>query len=565
MSATAPIKETKAQRVERLKREFNPWDGLNEIRRFSQEGFDAIPPQWVNTYFRWWGVYTQGDGIGAVGGKGGEGKALPYFMLRIRIPSGHLFAHQLRTVASLCREHARSSADITVRQNIQFHWVSIESLPTVLEKLWGCGLNSMGACGDVTRNVTGCPVAGLDADELCDATSLVQKTAAMLVGNPSFYNLPRKHKISIAGCTSWCAYPEINDIGLTAVRNGGDVGFSLRVGGGLSTEPHLAARLNVFVREHQVLSVVRGVTEIFNDAEVLRQNRERARLKYLFLQHGWTPDRFREELERRIGFALENGVEETPPVDVVRDHVGVHAQRQPGLHYIGACVVRGRISPEQMEVVADLADRFGNGEVRTTIMQNIIIPNVRTADVQAVCDALGAAGLPVDGSVFGRGAVACTGTEFCKLAVAETKSFTRWLVDCLDERLPGFDQQLKIHVTGCPNSCGQHWIADIGLEGKKLKVDGKMIDAYYFFLGGSVGAHAGFGRKTGYRCAASDVPAAIERLARRYQADRHGDENLRSYLARHREDELRSILAGAAAPEEARDEPLDAAPVGVDG
>jgi sulfite reductase (ferredoxin) len=256
-------KETKAERAERLKREKNPWECLDEIRRFAQQGFAAIPAEWLSTYFRWWGVYTQGDGAGVVGGQGGEGKAVPYFMVRIRIPNGLLFSHQLRTIAELTERYARGIADITVRQNIQLHWVTIEALPAVLEALWRCGLNTMGACGDVTRNVTGCPLAGVDADEICDASPLAVEAARLLAGNADFYNLPRKFKISITGCRVWCSYPEINDIGLTAIRRvfGGssEIGFSLRVGGGLSAEPHLAARLNAFVRWNQVLPAVKGI------------------------------------------------------------------------------------------------------------------------------------------------------------------------------------------------------------------------------------------------------------------------------------------------------------------
>jgi sulfite reductase (ferredoxin) len=235
MAQTETIKETKAQRVERLKREKNPWEALDEIRGFAQTGFDSIPPEWLGTYFRWWGVYTQGDGAGVVGGKGGEGRALPCFMLRIRIPNGILHSSQLRTIAEITHRYARGIADLTVRQNIQLHWVTIEALPEILEKLWQCGLNTMGACGDVTRNITGCPVSGVDADEICDASSLALEADRMLAANAEFYNLPRKFKISITGCRVWCPYPEINDVGLTAtqrvVRGTPEIGFALRIGG----------------------------------------------------------------------------------------------------------------------------------------------------------------------------------------------------------------------------------------------------------------------------------------------------------------------------------------------
>ena len=563
------LKETKAQRVERLKREQNPWEGLAEIRRFAREGFGSIPPEWLGTYFRWWGVYTQGDGAGVVGGQGGEGRALPYFMLRIRIANGLLSSHQLRTIGDLTEKYARGIADITVRQNIQLHWISIEALPEVMEALWSVGLNSLGACGDVTRNITGCPLAGVDADELCDASPLAREASHVLVGNPDFYNLPRKFKISISGCRVWCSYPEINDIGLTAVtrklRGSTETGFSLRVGGGLSTEPHLAARLNAFVRWNQVLPVINGIAELFREADQLREHRERARLKFLFLRHGWTTADFQRELERRIGFHLDPAVEEQPPADVYRDHVGSHPQKQEGLFYVGAAVLRGRIYPEQMRAAADLADRFAAGQLRTTNMQNLLIVNVPQAKTEILAKELDAVGLRVGGSPFWRGAIACSGAEFCKLAITETKSFSRWLVQELEERLPEFDQDLKLHVTGCPNSCGQHWIADIGVEGKKLKVDGHMVDAYYFCLGGAVGLHQTVARPIGYRCTAADVPDAIERLLRTYMDERRPGENLRHFFARHDDTVLRGFLAGQMTEAVARDLPVGPVPHGIEG
>jgi len=574
---TNPVQETKAQRVERLKREKNPWEGLEEIRRFAREGFESIPPEWLGTYFRWWGVYTQGDGAGVIGGQGGEGKALPYFMLRIRIPNGLLQSHQLRTVADLTKRFARGVADLTVRQNIQLHWITIEALPEVLEGLMQCGLSTTAACGDVTRNITGCPLAGVDADEICDASPLALEANQLLAGNADFYNLPRKFKISITGCRVWCAYPEINDVGLTAIRrslhedsNGNsngkpEIGFSLRVGGGLSTDPHLGTRLNVFVRWSQVIPVIRGIAEVFRDSEQLRENRERARLKFLFLRHGVTAEAFQTELEQRIGFRLDPAVPEQPPDDVYRDHVGIHPQKQAGYFYLGAAVLRGRISADQMYAAAALAERFAGGELRTTNMQNLLVVSVPKHNVGALAKELDDIGLRVDGSPFWRGAVACSGSEFCKLAITETKSFSRWLVEELEERLPGFEQHLKLHVTGCPNSCGQHWIADIGIEGKKIKVGDRMLDAYYFCLGGALGLHQAVARPIGYRCLASEVPDAIERLLRRYLAEREPAENLRAYFSRHNDVELREYLAGKFVPVVARDPSPGRVPHAVEG
>ncbi len=565
---TNAVTETKAQRVERLKREKNPWEGLEDIRRFARGGFDSITPEWLGTYFRWWGVYTQGDGAGVIGGKNGEGKALPFFMVRIRIPNGLLHSHQLRTIASVTERYARGTADLTVRQNIQLHWVTIQDLPDLLEGLWRAGLTTMGSCGDDTRNITGCPLAGVDGDEVFDASALALEANRFFVGNADFYNLPRKFKICITGCHVWCAYPEINDVGLTAIRQRGkdsDIGFSLRVGGGLSTDPYLAVRLNAFVCQHQVIPVLKGVAEIFRENEQLRENRERARLKFLFLKHGWTAESFQQELERRIGFQLEPAVEERPPDDVYRDHVGIHQQKQAGYSYVGAAVLRGRISAHQLRAAADAADRFAAGELRTTNMQNLLIVNVPNRNAAALATEFDAIGLPVGGSPFWRGIVACSGSEFCKIAITETKSFSRWLVEELEERLPGFEQHLKLHVTGCPNSCGQHWIADIGLEGKKIKVDGRQQDAYYFCVGGAVGLHQSVARPIGYRCLASDVPDAIERLLRRYLDERLPEENLRRFFARHNDDELRECLAGEFLAAVERDPSPGKVPHAVEG
>ncbi|HZQ50817.1 MAG TPA: nitrite reductase [Bryobacteraceae bacterium] len=564
-----PQKETKAQRAERLKLEKNPWECLEEIRQFARLGYDAVSPEWRSNYLRWWGIYPQGDGLGVLGGKGGEGQSVPFFMLRIRVPNGLLYSHQLRVIADLAKQYARGVADITVRHNVQLHWIPIEALPDIFERLWRCGLTTMSACGDDTRNITGCPLAGIDAGEICDASPLVLRATQMLVGNPEFYNLPRKYKICITGCRSWCCYPEINDVGLTATKRirGGreEIGFSLRVGGGLSAEPFFARRLNAFVEWNQVSAVITGVTRIFRDADVLRQHRERARLKYLFKQHGWTEESFQAELERRIGFQLDPAEHEEAPVDVFRDHVGVHAQKQPGYFYVGASVLRGRITPDQMLAAAELADSFGSGELRTTTTQSLMIINVPERNVGEVADELTAVGLPVNVTSFRRGTITCTGTEFCRLAITETKNFARWLIGELEDRLPGFEQHLKLHITGCPNSCGQHWISDIGIEGKKLKVEGQFVDAYYFCVGGAVGALQSIARPLGYRCAATEVPAAIERLLRAYLATRLRGENLRSFFARHSDTELRSYLAGTETAPVERDPSPGRIPVGVSG
>jgi sulfite reductase (ferredoxin) len=567
MSTTpAPaVKETKAQKSERLKLAKNPWEAWDEVREFARQGRDSVLPEWTGLYFKWWGVYTQGDGLGVTGGANGEGKATEYFMMRIGLPNGILTSAQLRVIADLTKKHARNLADITTRQNIQLHWLTLSSLVEVVDALTAVGLSPKGACGDVVRNVTGCPLAGLDGHEVIDASPLAVEIAHKLTANPEFYNLPRKFKISVTGCPLWCTYPEINDVALTAIKRTVDgieeIGYTLRVGGGLSTEPHLAERIPAFIRQDQAYAVVHATAEIFREQQELRENRTRARIKYLFMRHGWTAESFLEALEAKLGYKLDPSpvTEDVVPDDVYRDHIGITPQAQPGLSAVGASVLRGRLSGDQLEKLADLAEQYGNGQLRATIMQNILIVNVPNASTAALVVELNSLGLQVDVSSFWRGAIACTGTEFCKLAIAETKSFAKWLVSEMEERLPGFDQQIKLHVTGCTNSCGQHWIADIGLEGKKIKKDGVMVDAFYFCVGGAVGKYARTARPLGYRAAAEDVPSAIERLLRGYLADRQPEEDLRAYFARKDDDSLRAQLNGTVIDPVERDAP----PVGA--
>ena len=556
-TATPAVKETKAQKAERLKLEKNPWEAWDDVRQFAREGRAAVLPEWAEFYFKWWGVYTQGDGVGVTGGKDGQGNASEFFMMRIGLPNGLLTSHQLRAIGELTKKYARNLADITTRQNIQLHWLTIEALPEIVDALTSIGLSPKGACGDVVRNVTGCPLAGLDSHELVDASPLALEIARKLTANPEFYNLPRKFKVTVSGCPVWCSYPEINDVALTAIRRGDEVGYTLRVGGGLSTEPHLAVRIPVFIPQTKAVDVVEAVLRIFKEQTELRENRTRARLKYLFMRHGWTAESMLAAIEEKLGTKLEPSPvsDDATPDDVYRDHIGVTPQRQSGLSAIGASVLRGRLSGDQLIQLADLAEELGDGHLRATIMQNILVANIPNARTREVVERLNQIGLQVEVSPFWRGAIACTGTEFCKLAIAETKAFSKWLVSEMEERLPGFDQQIRLHVTGCTNSCGQSWIADIGLEGKKIKKDGAMVDAFYFCVGGAIGKYAGIARQIGFRAAAEECPAAIERLLRAYLAARTPGEDLRAYFARTGDETLRAQLAGTVVAAVERDPP----------
>jgi sulfite reductase (ferredoxin) len=564
-AAKPAAKETKAQKSERLKTEKNPWEAWDEVRQYAREGRGTLPAEWAEFYMKWWGVYTQGDGAGVTGGSGGVGKATEYFMMRIGMPNGLLTAHQARIIGELTKKHARNLADITTRQNIQLHWLTIDSLVEVIDALTEIGMSPKGACGDVVRNVTGCPLAGLHAHELLDASPLAVEVAHKLTANPEFYNLPRKFKISITGCPEWCSYPEINDVGLTAIKRVVDgkeeIGYTLRVGGGLSTEPHIAVRIPAFIPQDKANAVVEAVVRIFREQTALRESRTHARIKYLFMKHGWTAESMLEAIEAKLGYKLDPSPvsEDAVPDDVYRDHIGVTRQAQPGLSSVGASVMGGRLSGDQLIELADLSAEYGSGELRATIMQNILLANVPNGRTHDLVLALNRLGLQVDVSPFWRGAIACTGTEFCKLAIAETKAFSKWLTAEMEDRLPTFDQQIKLHVTGCTNSCGQSWIADIGLEGKKIKKDGKIVDAFYFCVGGAVGKYARIARQIGYRAAAEDCPEAIERMLRGYLALRTEGEDLRAYFARTTDETLRAQLAGAVVEAVER----DAAPVGA--
>ncbi|RXH54949.1 nitrite/sulfite reductase [Granulicella sibirica] len=557
----APVKETKAQKSERLKLAKNPWDAWDEVREFAKQGRDSVLPEWTGLYFKWWGVYTQGDGLGVTGGTAGEGKATEYFMMRIGLPNGILTSEQLRVIAHLTKKYARNLSDITTRQNIQLHWLTIGALVDVTDALTAVGLSPKGACGDVVRNVTGCPIAGIDHHELLDGSPLALEIAHKLTANPEFYNLPRKFKICVTGCPLWCAYPEINDVALTAIKrevNGlEEIGYTLRVGGGLSTEPHISVRIPAFIPQDKAYDVVEAVVRIFREQDVLRENRTRARIKYLFMRHGWTAETMLEAIEAKLGYKLDPSpvTEDIIPDDVYRDHIGITPQKQPGLSAVGASVLRGRLSGDQLERLAELSEKYGDGSLRATIMQNILLVNIKNEHVRELVEDLKAIDLHVEVSPFWRGAIACTGTEFCKLAIAETKGFSKWLVSELEDRLPAFDQQIKLHVTGCTNSCGQHWIADIGLEGKKLKKDGKTVDAFYFCVGGAVGKYARPARPLGFRAAAEDCPAAIERLLRGYLAAREPEEDLRAYFNRTDDEHLRAQLNGTFIDPVERDAP----------
>ena len=524
-------------------------DGLNVRQRiidiYSKYGFDSIDPADLRGRFRWYGLYTQRR-PGIDGGKTAvlEPEELDdrYFMLRVRIDGGRLSNDQLRVIAYISRRYARGTADVTDRQNIQLHWIEIENVPDIWEALESVGLSTTEACGDTPRVILGCPLAGIDADEIVDGTPEIAAIGEQYIGDAAFSNLPRKFKSAISGCPAQCAIHEINDIAFVGVvKPNGETGYDLWVGGGLSTNPMIGKRLGAFVRPGQVAEVWAGVTGLFRDYGY-RRLRHRARIKFLVAD--WGPEKFREVLEKEyLGYALPDGPAPDAPRDGIRDHVGVHPQRD-GNYYVGFAPVVGRLSADALDVIADLAARYGSGRVHTTTEQKMVIldvPPERTEDLVAELDA---AGLPARPSAFRRHTMACTGIEFCKLAIVETKARAADLISELERRLPGFDAPVTINVNGCPNSCARIQTADIGLKGSLVTgPDGQQVEGFQVHLGGSLsggdGSGSGFGRKVrGLKTTAEELPDYVERVLRRFDAAREPGESFAAWTIRAGDEEL---------------------------
>jgi sulfite reductase (ferredoxin) len=528
--------------TERLKKDD---DGLNVRRRiidiYSKAGFDSIDPADLRGRFRWMGLYTQRR-PGIDGGKTGvlEPEDLDdrYFMLRVRVPGGRLSTAQLRVIGELSTKYGRDLADVTNRQNVQLHWVRIEDVPAIWEALDAVGLGTTEACGDCPRNMIGCPVSGYDATEVIDPSSHLLEIQRDYIGNPEFSNLPRKYKTSMTGCSALYTIHEINDIAFVGVVGPDGVpGYDLWVGGGLSTNPMLAQRLGVFVQPAQVKEVWAGVTGVFRDYGY-RRLRNRARLKFLVAD--WGPEKFREVLEKEyLGYALPDGPAPAEPPGGRRDHVGVHPQKD-GRFFVGAALRVGRLTGTKLTQVADLAEAHGSGHVHTTVEQKLIVLDVAADQVDSLVEGLEALDLQVNPSVWRRQVMACTGIEFCKLAIVETKNRASDLIDELERRLPGFDSPMTITVNGCPNSCARFQVVDIGFKGSlMLNSDGEQVAGYQVHLGGHLGVGAGFGRKLrGLKVEEHELADYVERLARRYLAQRESGEQFTQWVLRADEADL---------------------------
>jgi sulfite reductase (ferredoxin) len=513
-------------------------DGLNVRERieriFAPGGFRSIGKQDLRSRMRWWGLYTQrkqgvpGERTGSAEPEDLEDE---FFMMRIRIDGGQVTAEQLRAIAWASERHGRDVADVTDRQNVQLHWIRIEDVPAIWERIESVGLTTQEACGDTPRVILGCPLAGVTAAERFDATPDIRAVVDRFIGDPAFSNLPRKYKSSISACDAGCTNHEINDVSLVGVSGpGGELGYDLQVGGGLSTNPMFAQRLGAFVPRERAPEVWAGVTGLFREYGY-RRSRNHARFK--FLVKDWGPERVREVLEKEFleRGPLPDGPPPPPSPIGAREHLGVMPQRD-GRVSVGFAPRAGRVAGHQLRLVADLAETFGSGSVRATAQQKLVIVDVEPARADELIERLDDLDLRARGSAFRRSTMACTGIEFCKLAIGETKGRATWITSELEARLPHFTEDVRIHVNGCPNSCARFQVADIGLmSALQPRPDGTKSDAFLVHLGGTMGEGAAFGRKVrGVKIYAEDAADYLELLLRRYEQQRAADDTFSSFV-----------------------------------
>ncbi|WP_080831799.1 nitrite/sulfite reductase [Cohnella massiliensis] len=515
-------------------------DGLDIIRdiveKYAKEGFASIPQEDFNL-FKWAGVYQQKPNNG-------------HFMMRIRIPGGVLTSAQARVLASIGRDYGRGLIDVTTRQAIQYHWLEIEHFPDIFDRLASVDMSGVEACGDCPRTIVGNPLVGIDPDELIDTAPIVDRLEKFFLNNRDFSNLPRKYKMSISANIYNNASAEIQCLGFvpaSKVIDGKEtIGFHALVGGGLSAKPHLGKQLDMFILPDEVLKVAIGVTTLFRD-HGYREKRHYARLKYLVAD--WGVEKFQEELVKLIGPMPSRG--ENRVIGWNGSYFdGVHKQKQEGLNYIGLNVPVGRTSSEEFEQLADIADKYGDGTIRTTISQNILLPGIPDAKVEEVLQHPLLERLTPNPNRFMSRTVSCTGNEFCNLAIVETKERARRVAQYLDEHVQ-LDQPLRIHFIGCPNGCGQKHIADIGLQGSLIKTPEGMIDAFDIAVGGTLGPDPKFNSVLKGRVKGEEVQQVLAQLIEFYKEQRSGnDESFHDFV--HRvgvpvlQEKLTAILAAAS-------------------
>jgi sulfite reductase (ferredoxin) len=512
--------------VERLKREKAPLGIRDELPALIAAGYESVAEEDI-VRLQWWGLYHDKPKVGT-------------FMLRVKLPSGHLTPAKLRAIGEVSNRFGRGDGELATRQNIQLHWLELAALPDVFAHLDAAGITTAGGCGDTVRNITGCPVQGLDPGELFDSSDVVQSAADFFYGNPDFADLPRKHKYTIASCSDRCNAPEINCIALVGAIHEGREGFAVLVGGGLSSVPRLGRELGVFVPKELAVEVLAAITSAWSEDLRYRVSRVKARLKFMIDDIG--PEGMRERVEGRLGRTLEDFA--LPPVALApHDHLGVHEQKQPGLAYVGAPVHLGLISGDQMIAVADLAEQVG-GDVRITRLQNFVIANVPVGEVDGVVSELASIGFPLDVNPLRGRSIACTGEPHCNFSVTETKTRLGRLVEHLEGRFGDALADLRLHLDGCPHSCAQHWVGDLGFQGTTARDDsGVRRQAYDIFVRGGLGLDAAIGKPLFRRVPSEELDNAVEGLVGGWIAGREQGESFAAFATRLDDEEL-GALAG---------------------
>jgi sulfite reductase beta subunit-like hemoprotein len=432
---------------------------------------------------------------------------------------------------------------LTTRQNFQLHYITLDKFPEMLEKLKSVGLTTMGGCGDVVRNITGCPVAGVEPDEVFDVTPLIAETAGFFYGNREYSDLPRKHKISIAACPHQCNAPEINCVSLIAMLKDGREGFAVRVGGGQSSTPRLSRHLGVFITRAQAMPVMRAIIDVWQGTTEYRMSRVKARLKFMIDDYG--PEEFRKLVEAKLGFALEN-LSEMPLPETESDHMGIHAQKQPGLNYVGFPVYLGLMSGKQMREIAALTASFG-GDIRLTRRQNFIITGIPTAQLDDVIAQVGAIGFPLEANALYASSIGCIGDPHCNYAVTPTKTKLATIIERLVNEFGEQVGGLKLNLDGCPHACAQHWTGDIGLQGTTSRGPaGEPLEAFDIILRGGLGKDAAIGKPIVRRVPSPQVEDYVSRLFGTYLERRDANESFTHFCVRTSDAELISIASGNA-------------------
>ncbi|HEY4349459.1 MAG TPA: hypothetical protein VGM80_17920 [Gaiellaceae bacterium] len=512
--------------VERLKREKAPLGIRDELPALIAQGYESVAEEDI-VRLQWWGLYHDKPKIGT-------------FMLRVKVPAGQLSATELRAVGEVSNLYGKGVGELSTRQNVQLHYLELAKLPDVFAHLDRSGITTAGGCGDTVRNITGCPVQGIAGNEIFDASPVVTAAADLFYGNPDWANLPRKHKYSISACPDRCNAPEINCISLIGTIHEGREGFGVLVGGGLSSVPRMAKEMHVFIPKDEANEILGAITSVWSEDLKYRVSRVKARMKFMVDDIG--PEGVRERVEARLGRKLEDY--DLPKIDVEPSHhLGVHAQRQEGLSYIGVPVHLGLISGDQMIQIADLADRFG-GDIRLTRQQNFIVTGIPNDRIDEVKGALTEIGFPLDINPVRGNSIACTGEPHCNFSVAETKTRLGALIDRLDERFGMDIAELRLHLDGCPHACAQHWVGDLGFQGTTLRDDdGVRRQAYDIFVRGSLGPEPQVGRSLFRRVPTDELDSAVEGLIAGWLEQRAPGESFLAFSRRASDEEL-GQLAG---------------------